>query len=168
MSLTHVHHSTGFSRIDLYPSTVWRGIHDARILAEIERWAPVLVAFVWLAFFGYTNETRRLYGPMLRRLWESTPFATHRPTLEPLTFGSASVKDRRGQGDTSDSPASFSSINYSTPIVMDQKDEGIKAPVTTVLMPPDVESQHVDREGTQAGGRSRLRWRSWLKGIANP
>jgi len=61
-----------------------------------------VTAFVWLIFFGYTSETRRLYGPTLRKVWKITPFAATGPALEPLAFGSVAPQPRRRHGEISD------------------------------------------------------------------
>ena len=96
-------------------------------MSELARWAPVAVSFVWLIFFGYTNETRRLYGPILRRLWEFTPFATRRTALEPLTFGTVAAQPRRRlEGEISD----FSGFS------VDEAPTAVTAPI-----PADVEPQ---------------------------
>ena len=110
-----------------------------------------MAAFVWPFFFGYTNETRRMYSPILRRIWEFTPFATRCSALEPLAFGSGAAHPRRRHGEISDIS------EFST----DRGDEGIQAPTVTemtVLPSLDVESQA--KEGP--GGRSGRGWKRWF------
>ena len=148
-------HSTGFSHIDSYTSAEWREIPKIESTTELNRWSPVVVAFIWLIFFGYTKETRRLYGPILRRVWEFTPFATRRSALEPLAFGSVAAQPRRSQGEMSD----LSQLSTDGSI---QPATAITDPTSS---PPDIESQDGNDKG--AGGRSGPRWRLWPKGAAN-
>jgi len=143
-------HSTGFSRIELVPSTRWRNIPNLPLSwIELARWIPVMTSFVWLFFFGYTSETRRLYGPILRRIF--TPFATRRSALEPLAFGSGAAQPRHRPGETSN----FS--GFST----DRGDvEDTQAPTVTKMTapaPPDIESQ-AEKKGEGPGGG----WKRWL------
>jgi len=132
-------HSTGFSRIDQYPSTLWRNadlLEKQRIAVKIElsRWPPVATAFVWLVFFGYTSETRRLYGPVIGRIWELTPFAARRSALEPISFGFSAAHPQHRPGGISDLSG------FST----NRDDESIQAPTVAAMAAPalpDVESQ---------------------------
>jgi len=126
-------HSIDFSQIDSVPSALWRRSPSRVLSLELSRWTPVVVAFVWLIFFGYTNETRRLYGPILRRIWESTPFSKPRPALEPLTFEAVAKQPRRRQGEISD----FSGLST------DRSDaDGVPPPVDVAFQASlDVESQ---------------------------
>jgi len=136
-------HSTGLSRTDQYPSAVWRSYSGIVIGIEISRWVPVLTAFVWLVFFGYTSETRRLYGPILRNIRECvTPFVSRRRALESLTFGSVAGRPPRQQGELS---------GFST-LTINRSNVQTASHITAHIL-PDVEAQ-VQGNGERSECRS--------------
>ena len=114
--------STGFSRVDSVPYDIWKKLGGPQY--ELNRWSPVVVSLIWLLFFGYTSETRRVYGPILQRILG--PFAmksSHPPALEPLHFGApAPGPSHRRRGTSLDLPGSLSSTQTSVPAV-DRGDE---------------------------------------------
>ena len=76
-----------FARVGQIPSSVWRRNPSIERRVEGSRWFTVGAAFVWLLFFGYTSDTRRLYGPYFRYLgryiYRTCP---KRDSLQPLQF----------------------------------------------------------------------------------
>lgn len=51
----------GFSRVDQFPALVWRSDPILSSSLEITRWAVVLCAFIFFAFFGFADEARKNY-----------------------------------------------------------------------------------------------------------
>jgi len=50
-----------FSRVEQYPSIIWR-MSDAAVLSiELSRWFLVICAFIFFAFFGFADEARKNY-----------------------------------------------------------------------------------------------------------
>jgi pheromone a factor receptor len=50
-----------YSRIELFPSILWRSNRVFVMTMEFTRWVPPLCAFVFFAFFGFASEARRNY-----------------------------------------------------------------------------------------------------------
>lgn len=50
-----------FSRANLYPSVLWRTNSLWLAGVELNRWSPVLCAFVFFSLFGFAEEARRNY-----------------------------------------------------------------------------------------------------------
>lgn len=50
-----------FSRVDQFPSIIWR-MSDVNVLSiELSRWFLVICAFIFFAFFGFADEARKNY-----------------------------------------------------------------------------------------------------------
>jgi len=50
-----------FSRVDQFPSLLWRANFTNEMGLELTRWAVVFCAFVFFAFFGFADEARKNY-----------------------------------------------------------------------------------------------------------
>jgi pheromone a factor receptor len=72
-----------YSRIDQYPSIIWRADPTVGNVLEINRWLVVLSAFLFFAFFGFAEEARKHY-----RL--AYTFAASRLRLSGLSISRAS------------------------------------------------------------------------------
>ncbi|EIM84442.1 fungal pheromone STE3G-protein-coupled receptor [Stereum hirsutum FP-91666 SS1] len=57
-----------FSRSFLYPSVIWRADGYRLAGVELNRWSPVLCAFVFFSLFGFADEARRNYKAAWRVL----------------------------------------------------------------------------------------------------
>lgn len=55
-----------FGRVDLLPEVIWIQNRTFHIAAEVARWAPVLCAMVFFAFFGFASECRNNYRKIFR------------------------------------------------------------------------------------------------------
>ena len=51
----------GFSRVDQFPSMLWRLSPHLVFGLELTRWSSVICAFIFFAFFGFTDECREPY-----------------------------------------------------------------------------------------------------------
>jgi pheromone a factor receptor len=60
-----------FSRVDEYPSLIWRNVPGMEGSIELSRWLNVLCAFTFFAFFGFAEEARRNYGSAAKSLARS-------------------------------------------------------------------------------------------------
>jgi pheromone a factor receptor len=58
--------------IDVYPAVLWRSNRTSTLILELNRWSFVFSALVFFAFFGFAEESRkiyqRLYSLVLQRL----------------------------------------------------------------------------------------------------
>jgi hypothetical protein len=50
-----------FSRVDQYSSPIWKSSPISLVACEFSRWSVVICAFVFFAFFGFTDEARKNY-----------------------------------------------------------------------------------------------------------
>lgn len=50
-----------FSRVDQYPSVVWRMTDLSELSIELSRWFLVICALLFFAFFGFADEARKNY-----------------------------------------------------------------------------------------------------------
>ncbi|KAG1750486.1 pheromone A receptor-domain-containing protein [Suillus paluster] len=50
-----------FSRVDQYPSVIWRMSAPTVLSIELSRWLVVVCALVFFAFFGFADEARKNY-----------------------------------------------------------------------------------------------------------
>jgi len=55
----------GFSRVDQFPAIIWQSFPVLRSSLEITRWAFVICAFIFFAFFGFADEARKNYRSAL-------------------------------------------------------------------------------------------------------
>lgn len=54
---THWH----FSKVDLWPSLLWRMDHNTAVGLELTRWSPIACGLIFFAFFGFAGEAQRHY-----------------------------------------------------------------------------------------------------------
>ncbi|KAF8963270.1 pheromone B alpha 1 receptor [Flammula alnicola] len=59
ISWENVH--VGFSRVDQFPSLLWRSNPVAQSSIELTRWLCVICAFIFFAFFGFADEAKKHY-----------------------------------------------------------------------------------------------------------
>lgn len=59
ISLEDTHYN--FSRVDQYPSILWRSSNISAVSIELNRWLLVVCAFIFFAFFGFADEARKNY-----------------------------------------------------------------------------------------------------------
>lgn len=52
---------SGFSRVDQFPSILWRAHLPTEISIELSRWLILLCAFVFFGFFGFADEAMKHY-----------------------------------------------------------------------------------------------------------
>lgn len=57
-----------FSRVLLVPSVIWRQSKLVEVSVECGRWSPLFCAFVFFAFFGFAEESRKNYTKALTPL----------------------------------------------------------------------------------------------------
>ncbi|KAK7435130.1 a-factor receptor [Stygiomarasmius scandens] len=66
----------GFSRIDSFPSILWRASPKSEISIELSRWAPIMCAFIFFVYFGFADEARKnykaMYGSVAKKLGVTT------------------------------------------------------------------------------------------------
>jgi pheromone a factor receptor len=55
-----------FSRVDIFPASIWRASHVVLILTELSRWISVINAITFFLLFGMTDEARRHYKSALQ------------------------------------------------------------------------------------------------------
>ncbi|TBU29735.1 pheromone A receptor-domain-containing protein [Dichomitus squalens] len=91
-----------YSRVDQYPSVVWKMSTSAVISFEFSRWSVVFCALLFFAFFGFADEARRHYSKVLAplvnlvcRLRHNEPshqvFATQKDVFRNVSVGSLPV-----------------------------------------------------------------------------
>ncbi|KAK0460303.1 pheromone A receptor-domain-containing protein [Armillaria novae-zelandiae] len=71
----------GWYIIDKYPALLWRMNPYTVVAVELSRWSTVFVAFVFFAFFGFSDEARKHYKAMGIRLG-----IVEKQTLKTLTL----------------------------------------------------------------------------------
>ncbi len=54
---THWH----LSKVDLWPSLLWRMDHNTAVGLELTRWSPIACGLIFFAFFGFAGEAQRHY-----------------------------------------------------------------------------------------------------------
>ncbi|THV00877.1 putative pheromone receptor [Dendrothele bispora CBS 962.96] len=82
----------GFSRIDSIPTIIWRATSLGEFSIEVTRWAPIMCAIIFFAFFGFADEARKNYKAM---------YGSVAKKLGVTTFGSETNASSKGFGTSS-------------------------------------------------------------------
>jgi pheromone a factor receptor len=89
ISWENVHQN--FSRVQQFPSVIWRSNKDLMITVEIQRWAIVFCAFVFFMFFGFADEARKNYRyafqSVAKRVGLSTGSSSYGNVINSLDYG---------------------------------------------------------------------------------
>ncbi|KAF9529291.1 pheromone A receptor-domain-containing protein [Crepidotus variabilis] len=78
----------GFSRVDQFPSLLWKANPVTRHSMEMTRWLPVACALVFFIFFGFADEAQRHYKLALSSITKKVGISTTGSTTK---FGSISA-----------------------------------------------------------------------------
>jgi pheromone a factor receptor len=70
-----------YSHVILVPSSFWKYHHDMAQAVELHRWALVMWAFLFFAFFGFAEEARRNYRRAFTSLISRIGLSTSSGTL---------------------------------------------------------------------------------------
>ncbi|KDQ50575.1 hypothetical protein JAAARDRAFT_211610 [Jaapia argillacea MUCL 33604] len=70
VSLAVTHYD--FSRVDQFPSVLWKAHPTLATSLELSRWSPVFCAVVFFAFFGFAEEARKHYDLLFSFIKRST------------------------------------------------------------------------------------------------
>jgi pheromone a factor receptor len=62
----------GYSRIDQYPSMLWRADPIVEVTTDVSRWLSVFCAFFFFVFFGFAEEARGYYLAIINSLAKRT------------------------------------------------------------------------------------------------
>ncbi|KZT19586.1 STE3-like pheromone receptor [Neolentinus lepideus HHB14362 ss-1] len=73
-----------FSRVDQFPSVVWRMYHRSAVSIELTRWLLPVCAIIFFAFFGFASEARRHYALVF--WWVAKRFGFQRPASKPKAY----------------------------------------------------------------------------------
>jgi pheromone a factor receptor len=65
-----------FSHVNQYPSLIWKSYHDNIVGFELSRWSSVLCAFIFFAFFGFTDDVRKSYRIAFNEVCKKAEFGT--------------------------------------------------------------------------------------------
>ncbi|TEB28745.1 hypothetical protein FA13DRAFT_1775753 [Coprinellus micaceus] len=74
-----------FAYVEEYPAVLWRSTPEALVAMEFTRWAPIICAIVFFAFFGFASEARENYRSAIWTIARRMGFATSsgsEPTTE--------------------------------------------------------------------------------------
>ncbi|PPQ89550.1 hypothetical protein CVT25_012222 [Psilocybe cyanescens] len=66
----------GFSRVDQFPSILWRARVDSNVSIELSRWLLVVCGLVFFAFFGFADEAQRHYKLALNSVAKRVGYTT--------------------------------------------------------------------------------------------
>lgn len=66
----------GFSRVDQIPAMLWRKNSIAVSSLEISRWAPIIGAIVFFAFFGFADEAIKHYRTYINSVAKRVGYST--------------------------------------------------------------------------------------------
>ena len=58
----------GFSRVDQFPSMLWRANPITETALELSRWLIVICAIIFFAFFGFADEARKNYRSAIQTI----------------------------------------------------------------------------------------------------
>ncbi|TEB28746.1 STE3-domain-containing protein [Coprinellus micaceus] len=84
----------GFSRVDLFPAMFWRKIPGNAAGLEFTRWAPIVCAAVFFAFFGFADEARKNYRSAVETVARKMGYSTF--TLTGSRTGTSSTSTLNG------------------------------------------------------------------------
>lgn len=56
---------SGFSRVDQFPSVIWRANPVNNVSLELTRWIAIICAFIFFGFFGFADEAKKNYRSAL-------------------------------------------------------------------------------------------------------
>lgn len=66
-----------FSRVEQIPSLVWKSSPSAVLACELTRWSIIMCAFVFFAFFGFTEEARNNYRTAFNAIAERIGYTSN-------------------------------------------------------------------------------------------
>lgn len=67
---------SGFSRVDQFPSVIWRSRVDSNVSIEMSRWLLIVCGLVFFAFFGFADEAQRHYKLALNSVAKRVGYTT--------------------------------------------------------------------------------------------
>jgi len=66
----------GFSRVDQFPSILWRNEPLTESSIELSRWDVIVCAFIFFAFFGFADEARKNYRAAFQSVAKRVGYST--------------------------------------------------------------------------------------------
>lgn len=75
------HHNGHYSTIAQVPTSIWTNIPELRFGLEFSRWALVVCAFFFFAFFGFADEARQHYRLAFKTVASRVGFSTSSFTI---------------------------------------------------------------------------------------
>lgn len=79
----------GFSRVEQIPAIIWRRNHLLVVSLELSRWATVICALTFFAFFGFAQEARKNYRRFFKTIVRLPGFRRFLPASPVLSNPSA-------------------------------------------------------------------------------
>jgi len=76
-----------YSFVGQYPSIMWRADPVSGVIFELQRWIPVLAAFLFFVFFGFAEEARKHY----RKAYSFASSSLHLPDFSSSSKSKAST-----------------------------------------------------------------------------
>jgi pheromone a factor receptor len=96
ISWENVHEN--FSRVDQFPTVIWRSNKDYEIAVELQRWAVVFCAVVFFIFFGFADEARKNYRSafqsVAKRVGLSTGSSSYGTGINSSDYGFDGMKSK--------------------------------------------------------------------------
>ncbi|KAF5366670.1 hypothetical protein D9757_012753 [Collybiopsis confluens] len=95
-----------YGQVDLIPSVIWRSSHASTVALQINRWTPIVCAFIFFALFGFAEEARKNYR---RAFWFVVKPFGFRPAFQFSGNGKGGIisglKKFKFRGETKDDDA---------------------------------------------------------------